>query len=192
MSYRADKLVIDTHTHTHTRTHRPTDAGDDNTRRPKLASGNNAKKITEAKIRSSLWKFHASLRIYFSALFPPWDRGCSTGKMVNMVYYWLVYVAIPPEMSESFGWDITTKKQQIVTLVASIYPYNYLVCPHLFRSPMLPLISECWIRTTKLQFCIEWIKKTCHRFDFFSIWVFLVQLLNGTHMHLLKEIIWHF
>ena len=39
MSYRADKLVIDTHTHTHTRTHRPTDAGDDNTRRPKLASG---------------------------------------------------------------------------------------------------------------------------------------------------------
>ena len=33
MSYRADKLVIDTHTH------RPTDAGDDNTRRPKLASG---------------------------------------------------------------------------------------------------------------------------------------------------------
>ena len=41
MSYRADKLVIDTHTHTHTRTHRPTDAGDDNTRRPKLASGKN-------------------------------------------------------------------------------------------------------------------------------------------------------
>ena len=33
MSYRADKLVIDTHTH------RPTDAGDDNTRRPKLALG---------------------------------------------------------------------------------------------------------------------------------------------------------
>ena len=27
--------------HTHTRTHRPTDAGDDNTRRPKLASGKN-------------------------------------------------------------------------------------------------------------------------------------------------------
>ena len=37
MSYRPDKLVIDTHTHTH----RPTDAGDDNTRRPKLASGKN-------------------------------------------------------------------------------------------------------------------------------------------------------
>ena len=35
MSYRVDKLVIDTHTH------RPTDAGDDNTRRPKLASGKN-------------------------------------------------------------------------------------------------------------------------------------------------------
>ena len=35
MSYRADKLVIDTHTH------RPTGAGDDNTRRPKLASGKN-------------------------------------------------------------------------------------------------------------------------------------------------------
>ena len=29
----------DCYTHTHTRTHRPTDAGDDNTRRPKLASG---------------------------------------------------------------------------------------------------------------------------------------------------------
>ena len=34
MSYGADKLVIDTHTH------RPTDTGNDNTRRPKLASGN--------------------------------------------------------------------------------------------------------------------------------------------------------
>ena len=39
MSYRADKLVIDIHT----RTQRPTDAGDDNTRRPKLASGNEVK-----------------------------------------------------------------------------------------------------------------------------------------------------
>ena len=38
MSYRPDKLVIATHTHTH----RPTDAGDDNTRRPKLASGKNS------------------------------------------------------------------------------------------------------------------------------------------------------
>ena len=36
MSYRADKQVIDTHTD------RYTDGGDDNTQRPKLASGNNA------------------------------------------------------------------------------------------------------------------------------------------------------
>ena len=35
MSYRTDKLVIDGHTDTHTHTH----AGNDNTRRPKLASG---------------------------------------------------------------------------------------------------------------------------------------------------------
>ena len=41
MSYRADKQVIDTHTHTHTHTDRHTDMGDDNTRRPKLASGKN-------------------------------------------------------------------------------------------------------------------------------------------------------
>ena len=39
MSYRADKQVIDTHTHIHTHTDRYTDRGDDNTRRPKLASG---------------------------------------------------------------------------------------------------------------------------------------------------------
>ena len=38
MSYRADKQMIDTHTHTD----RYTDRGDDNTRRPKLASGKNA------------------------------------------------------------------------------------------------------------------------------------------------------
>ena len=38
MSYRADKQVIDTHTDTHT--DRYTDRDDDNTRRPKLASGN--------------------------------------------------------------------------------------------------------------------------------------------------------
>ena len=37
MSYHADKQVIDTHTHTD----RYTDRGDDNTRRPKLASGKN-------------------------------------------------------------------------------------------------------------------------------------------------------
>ena len=36
MSYRADKLVIDTHTHGHT------DPADDNTWRPKRASGKNA------------------------------------------------------------------------------------------------------------------------------------------------------
>ena len=41
MSYRADKQVIDTHTHTD----RHTDMGDDNTRRPKLASGKNEYKI---------------------------------------------------------------------------------------------------------------------------------------------------
>ena len=38
MSYRVDKQVIDTHTDTHTE--RYTDRGDDNTQRPKLASGN--------------------------------------------------------------------------------------------------------------------------------------------------------
>ena len=37
MSYRADKQVIDTYTHTDGHT----DIGDDNTRRPKLASGKN-------------------------------------------------------------------------------------------------------------------------------------------------------
>ena len=36
MSYRADKLGVDAHAQTHTQT----DAGNDNTRRPKLASGN--------------------------------------------------------------------------------------------------------------------------------------------------------
>ena len=43
MSYRADKQVIDTHTDT--RTHRHTDAGGDNTRRPKLALGKNGLSI---------------------------------------------------------------------------------------------------------------------------------------------------
>ena len=37
MSYRADKLGVDAHTRTHTQT----EAGNDNTRRPKLASGKN-------------------------------------------------------------------------------------------------------------------------------------------------------
>ena len=44
MSYRTDKLVIDGHTDTHTYTH--THAGNDNTRRPKLASGKNKGQIT--------------------------------------------------------------------------------------------------------------------------------------------------
>ena len=39
MNYRADKLMIDGHTDTHTHTH--THTGNDNTRRPKLASGKN-------------------------------------------------------------------------------------------------------------------------------------------------------
>ena len=39
MSYRADKQVLTAHTDG--RTHRQTDAGNDNTRRPKLASGKN-------------------------------------------------------------------------------------------------------------------------------------------------------
>ena len=37
MSYRADKLWVDAHTQTHTQT----DAGNDNTQRPKLASCKN-------------------------------------------------------------------------------------------------------------------------------------------------------
>ena len=39
MGYRTDNLVIDGHTDTHTYTH--THAGNDNTRKPKLASGKN-------------------------------------------------------------------------------------------------------------------------------------------------------
>ena len=39
MRYRADKQVIDKHTETDTRTH--TDAGNDNTRKSKIASGKN-------------------------------------------------------------------------------------------------------------------------------------------------------
>ena len=40
MSYRTDKLMIDGHTHIHTH------AGNDNTRRPKLASGKNQQLLT--------------------------------------------------------------------------------------------------------------------------------------------------
>ena len=39
-----------THTHTHTLTHRPTDTGDDNTRRPKLASGKNDDDNNDTKL----------------------------------------------------------------------------------------------------------------------------------------------
>ena len=39
--YRTDKLVIDGHTNAHTHTLGHTGAGNDNTRRPKLASGEN-------------------------------------------------------------------------------------------------------------------------------------------------------
>ena len=46
MSYRADKQVIDTHTHTD----RYTDRGDDNTRRPKLATGKNCKTKTSVPL----------------------------------------------------------------------------------------------------------------------------------------------
>ena len=45
MSYHADKQVIDTHTH------RYTDMGDDNTRRPKLALGKNA----QNNARNNMW-----------------------------------------------------------------------------------------------------------------------------------------
>ena len=51
MSYRADKQVIDTHTHTD----RYTDRGDDNTRRPKLASGKN-KSIVSAGHYPTDWR----------------------------------------------------------------------------------------------------------------------------------------
>ena len=47
MNYRTDKLMIDGHTDTHTYTHTHTHAGNDNTRRPKLASGN---KMTDTKV----------------------------------------------------------------------------------------------------------------------------------------------
>ena len=42
MSYHADMQMIDTHTHGHTDRH--TDADDDNTGRPKLASGKKSNK----------------------------------------------------------------------------------------------------------------------------------------------------
>ena len=45
MGYRADKKVIDTHTHGHTDRH--IDTGGDNTRRPKLASGKNIEQCND-------------------------------------------------------------------------------------------------------------------------------------------------
>ena len=59
MSYRADKQVIDTHTDTHTHTDRHTDRGDDNTRRPKLASGKNDELMwTYGVYFASVWGNH--------------------------------------------------------------------------------------------------------------------------------------
>ena len=56
MSYRADKQVIDTHTHGHTDRH--TDEGDDNTRRPKLASGNKSDPTKDPCAHHVIpWKF---------------------------------------------------------------------------------------------------------------------------------------
>ena len=76
MSYRADKQVIDTHTHRHTDRH--TDAGDDNTRRPKLASGK--KGITDlikeylSKRKTVSWekqqynaKIHSTVKCHYNA-----------------------------------------------------------------------------------------------------------------------------
>ena len=45
MNYRTDKLMIDGHTDTRTYTH--THAGNDNTRRPKLASGKKQKNTSD-------------------------------------------------------------------------------------------------------------------------------------------------
>ena len=59
MSYRADKQVIDTHTHTHTDRH--TDMGDDNTRRPKLASGKNDCELVFSRV--SMANGHSPLYI---------------------------------------------------------------------------------------------------------------------------------
>ena len=58
MSYRADKQVIDTHTHTD----RYTDSGDDNTRRPKLASGKKYSHIAimgDLNLRNINWEHYS-------------------------------------------------------------------------------------------------------------------------------------
>ena len=66
-----------THTHTHTRTHRPTDAGDDNTRRPKLASG----KKCSWHIKSVVvwWK------VCFCFEFHIKDRWCNGLSITNII-----------------------------------------------------------------------------------------------------------
>ena len=63
MSYRADKQVIDTHTHTD----RYTDRGDDNTRRPKLTSGKNDGDVEHAFVNflSSISIMTNKIRITF-------------------------------------------------------------------------------------------------------------------------------
>ena len=55
MSYRADKLVLDGHTDTRTDTH--THAGNDTTRRPKLASGKKVWEPQTTKSRTSIANF---------------------------------------------------------------------------------------------------------------------------------------
>ena len=59
MSYRADKLVIDGHTH----------AGNDNTRRPKLASGKKAEISIEVIMRI----FNAIIRNYIYQIQFNWN-----------------------------------------------------------------------------------------------------------------------
>ena len=54
MSYCADKLVNDRHTHTRTHWHTRRDAGNDNTRRPKLVSYNKSQRILAASPISCL------------------------------------------------------------------------------------------------------------------------------------------
>ena len=51
MNYRTDKLMIDGQTHAHTHTH----AGNDNTRRPKLASGKNVSKFSHSHTSQPQW-----------------------------------------------------------------------------------------------------------------------------------------
>ena len=59
MSYRADKLGVDAHARTHTQT----DAGNDNTRRPKLASGKNYEYSKWIAWRLQAITFHADSEV---------------------------------------------------------------------------------------------------------------------------------